>query len=153
MRRVASSVFVITARLGDTHHGMTASSVVSVSMDPPSLLVCINRSASIRDAVRDSKIFCANLLSEDQGDICAAFGGQLTGAERFAVGSWSEHTEGLRQLNDAAATMICSVDSSLEYGTHSIYVGRVTRLDLPSLRRPLLYHNGTLSGLVTSQGG
>ncbi len=147
MRRVASSVFVITCRQGEAHLGMTASSVVSVSMDPPSLLVCINRAASIRDAVRDSLLFCVNLLAEGQGEIGAAFGGQLSAAERFAVGEWIEGAEGLRHLAGAAASMLCRLEAEIDYGTHTICVGRVTRIELPTMRSPLLYHNGRFANL------
>ena len=142
MRRMASSVSVITTCNGETHQGMAASSVTSLSMQPPSLLVCINRNVAMHPAVLGAKLFCVNLLGEQHGSVCDAFGGKLSGAERFTVGEWGETDTGLRYLLDAPAAMICRLDAAYDYGTHTICIGVVEEVILAEHGAPLLYREG-----------
>jgi len=145
---MASSVSVITTRNGDVHQGMAASSVTSLSMQPPSLLVCINRAVAMHEAVRNAGVFCVNLLGEAHGPVCDAFGGKLSGAERFTIGDWQESAHGLRYLPDAAAAMICRLDAAYEYGTHTICVGVVEHVLLGVAGAPLLYREGGVGRFV-----
>ena len=86
MRRLASTVTIITASHGCSRHGMTATAVTSLTASPPSLLVCINQSASIHDPIVKSGRFCVNLLACDHDHLVPVFSGQLVGEERFASG-------------------------------------------------------------------
>ncbi len=146
MRRMASSVSVITTVNGDAHHGMAATSVSSLSFSPPSLLVCINRNITMHDAVKMAGVFCVNILGETHGDVCDAFGGKLNGAERFTIGGWLDHDTGLRYLPDAAASIFCKLDATFEYGTHTICVGLVEKVILGEEGAPLLYREGGVGG-------
>lgn len=142
MRRMASAVSVITATRNDEWFGITATSVASLSMDPPSLLVCINRATSIRPIVETSTAFSVNILGPDHAPVSAAFGGAARGADRFEVGSWSANAMGVPILGDAVASIDCIVDGEIEYGTHSIVVGLVTQTRLSTATTPLIYVNG-----------
>jgi flavin reductase (DIM6/NTAB) family NADH-FMN oxidoreductase RutF len=144
MRRLAASVCVVTTRNGDVHQGMAASSVTSLSMQPPSLLVCINKSVAMHAAVHSAGLFCVNLLGDQHGAVCDAFGGKLSGAERFTVGTWAETADGLRYLVDAPAAMICRLDAAHDYGTHTICIGAVQEVLLSEHASPLLYHEGSM---------
>jgi len=146
MRRMASSVSVITTRNGDVHHGMAATSVSSLSFQPPSLLVCINRAIAMHEAVRGAGRFCVTLLGESHGDVCDAFGGKLSGPERFTVGGWLEDVDGLNYLPDAPASMFCRLDASYEYGTHTICVGVIEKVLLGENGAPLIYREGGVGG-------
>jgi hypothetical protein len=86
MRRIASSVMIITSRDVDGQpHGMAASAVIPVSMDPPSMLVAINRDAGLYPVVQRTRRFCVNLLGDDQQHLLAPFSQSALRAQRYAV--------------------------------------------------------------------
>jgi flavin reductase (DIM6/NTAB) family NADH-FMN oxidoreductase RutF len=130
MRRLAASVMIVTSR--DTEgqpHGMVASSVIPVSMDPPSMLVAVNRSAGLHPVLAASRRFCVNLLGEDQHHLLAPFSQTALRAQRFRSDDWhdalSSDTERLPWLAGAPAVIDCAVDLATDYGTHTLFVGRV----------------------------
>ena len=142
MRRLASTVAVVTCRRDGEWAGMAATSVTSLSMDPPSILVCVNRGASIRGAIRQGSPFTVNLLDRDHAPVSMAFGGAKTGAERFGVGSWQAGEAGVPWLEDGVAAIDCVVDAEIEYGTHSIIIGRVRGARICGEATPLIYLDG-----------
>jgi len=141
MRRTASTVSIITANDKGVPHGMTATAVTSLAMDPPSIVVSINRSASIHDPLLRSGAFCVNLLCVDHQTLSADFSGKKAGQERFAEGSWSMSPTEPPHLVDAQASIFCDVDGTLPYGTHTVIVGRVTRAHVAEHIKPLLHQN------------
>lgn len=148
MRKLASTVTVLTTREADEHHGMAATAVTSLSTEPPSLLVCINRSASMHDPLHRSQLFCVNLLGVQHGPLCDAFGGKLTGAARFAVGDWASDGDGVRYLTDAPANIFCRLEQQHVYGTHTIFIGRVESIRVDPEGQPLLYQAGGIGGFT-----
>lgn len=143
MRRLASGVAVIALQEEGRRYGMSATSVTSLSMTPPSLLVCISRSASLRPRLAHGTRFGINLLSEDQREVAEAFGGAAKGEDRFEKGSWSLSEGGAPALKDALAVIDCQVESLVEYGSHTIVIGKVARVGLGETADPLIYVNGT----------
>lgn len=130
MRQLAASVTIITSRDTDgTPHGMVASSVISVSMDPASMLIAVNRSAGLHPVLLRSRKFCINLLSESQGELLKPFSNSLLREQRFQSSNWRDvwppESVRLPWLVDAAASMECEVALVTDYGTHSLFVGRV----------------------------
>ena len=75
MRRFASTVTIITAADPERHHGMTATAVTSLSMSPPSLVICLNQKTLLHDIVYRALRFCVNVLHRDQMALSAAFSG------------------------------------------------------------------------------
>lgn len=146
MRKLASTVTVVTTLDADEHHGMAATAVTSLSVDPPSLLVCVNRGASMHDAVGRSQMFCINLLGRQHGPLVEAFGGRLVGAARFGVGKWAEDATGLRYLTDAPANIFCRLEQHHGYGTHTIFIGRVIGVRVVDGGEPLLWQDGAMGG-------
>jgi len=146
MRKLASTVTVVTTREADEHHGMAATAVTSLSADPPSLLVCVNRTAAMHDTLHRTQEFCVNLLGEQHGPLCDAFGGKLHGAARFGVGVWASDDNGVRYLTDAPANIFCRLEQQHSYGTHTIFIGRVESIRVADEGLPLLYSNGTMGG-------
>ena len=142
MRRLASAVAVVATARGEEWLGMTATSVTSLSMDPPSLLVCINRNATIHSAITPGVAFSINILHEGQSAVSAAFGGGAKGAERFRSGDWQANEAGTPVLLDAAAAIACVADASMDYGTHTIVIGKVRQTLLSPCEAPLIYVNG-----------
>src|SRR5215813_5624410 len=88
MRKCAATVMVVTTAHDGQRFGMTATAVIPVSLDPPSILVSVNRSASLNRPLRDAAGFCVNILREGQVALAQAFSGSLAGEERFTVGAW-----------------------------------------------------------------
>lgn len=130
MRRLAAAVMIVTSRdLDGRPHGMVASSVIPVSMDPPSMLVAVNRDAGLHPVLERSRRFCVNLLTDDQHHLLAPFSQTSLREQRFRsddwFNAWSGDVEQLPWLPRAAAVIDCAVDLATGYGTHTLFVGRV----------------------------
>lgn len=141
LRRLAASVAVITTGRDSDAVGMTATAVTSVSMDPPSLLVCVNRAASLHAAVARAGRFRVTWLRADQGDVARSFGGGRAQAERFASADWTITADGGPSLADALATCVCALEEAVDFGTHTVFIGRVVSAEAGE-GRPLLYCDG-----------
>lgn len=151
LRGVASSVSVITARVGSRTHGMTATAVMPVSMDPPALAICINQSTLLHDLLTNAETFCVNFLDETHEAVSAAFSGGLAPDVRFETGRWKADGQGLRYLEGARASIFCDKVTSLPFGTHTLFIGQVFDARGNS-GNPLVYHNAAYcSALPLSQ--
>jgi flavin reductase (DIM6/NTAB) family NADH-FMN oxidoreductase RutF len=142
LRRLAKAVVIITTRDADRRYAMAATAVSEVSMDPPSLLVCVNRSAAIHAALASGSDFCVNILHSSQETISKACGGELNGEVRFERGAWLETDNGLPYLDDAQANFMCRNDRTMDYGTHTIFIGLVTGVRTSGAVDPLIYVDG-----------
>ncbi|WP_206243959.1 flavin reductase family protein [Novosphingobium terrae] len=145
MRRLAATVGIISAGGPDTQaerHGITATAITSLSMDPPALLVCINRSGSFHPLMLRNGHFCVNLLRSAQAGVSNAFAGKLAPADRFLHGEWDEDELGVPFLRDAQANIFCTRQETVEYGSHSIFIGAVRHVALADEINPLLFVNG-----------
>lgn len=131
MARFPGAVTLVTARTeSGERRGITATAVCSVTADPPSVLVCLNRATGTCAAVEATGLFAVNLLSQDQESLALRFAGAegISGAEKFAAGHWQSAEQDLPILQDATVTLCCEVTESLISGTHQIFVGRITGL-------------------------
>jgi flavin reductase (DIM6/NTAB) family NADH-FMN oxidoreductase RutF len=141
MRRVAATVNVVSICVDGRPMGITATAVSSISMEPPSLLVCINRAASMHSSMGDMSHFCINVLHRDQEEVARMFADSAQHALRFLSG-WEIDCAPAPRLIDAQATILCRLSDSHSFGTHSIFIGVVeaawTREDVD----PLVYLNG-----------
>jgi flavin reductase (DIM6/NTAB) family NADH-FMN oxidoreductase RutF/catechol 2,3-dioxygenase-like lactoylglutathione lyase family enzyme len=147
MRKVAATISLVTTCEDGSAHGMTATAISSLSADPPAILVCIKRSASIHGPLNRVKWFCINLLGEQHEDLFNEFTARQ-GADRFTVGDWAEGPHRLPCLKDAAAALICRLVQPVDYGTHTICIARVDSVTLAGSARPLLYQDGGSGGFV-----
>jgi flavin reductase len=148
MRQVASAVFVLTARSGREMNGLTATSLCSVSTEPPLVLICINSEAAAERLISESGGFAINFLTEDQHRIARLFtGAEFTPEERFAEGSWEQLLTGAPILEGALATFDCKVESRLSHGTHTIFFGRVVAA-LSLDQECLIYRDGSFRRLA-----
>lgn len=131
MARFPGAVTLVTARTAEgERRGITATAVCSVTADPPSVLVCLNRATGTCATVDATGHFAVNLLTEAQGALALRFAGQggISGEEKFGEGDWLEGTNGLPLLRDASVGLCCEVTESLTAGTHRIFIGRITDL-------------------------
>ncbi|EWY36264.1 hypothetical protein N825_29135 [Skermanella stibiiresistens SB22] len=144
MRQLASGVAVISTDQGGAWHGMTATSVISLSMDPPSVLVCINRTATIHGPLMEAGAFCINFLSGTQEEVCTVFSSKSRRGERFADGLWKVGPSHLPYHPLAVANIFCAVDQVHEYGTHSVVLSRVRHVTegMSEKRSPMIYLDG-----------
>ena len=141
MRRVASTVNVISIYFDGQPMGITATAVSAVSLDPPSLLMCINRAASLHAPMGDMSHFRVNVLHRDQEEIAQMFADRSRHALRFSSG-WDVGCEGAPRLIDAQATMLCRRIDSYSFGTHSIFIGVVEEAAARDEVNPLVYLDG-----------
>jgi flavin reductase (DIM6/NTAB) family NADH-FMN oxidoreductase RutF len=130
MRQLTGGVSVITAGRAGEITGMTVTSVSSLSLDPPSLIVSINRSASSWPLLKQDGFFGVNILHADQRDIAERFAGKnrVKGANRFTGAEWIRRVSGVPLLVGALAAIDCAVEDIIERHSHTIVVGRA--LDL-----------------------
>jgi flavin reductase (DIM6/NTAB) family NADH-FMN oxidoreductase RutF len=142
MRRFAATVTIVSACHEGRRVGMTATAVSSVTSDPPAVLVCLNRAASLHANMRIGVPFCINILAAKHSSISAAFSGQLKGDARFDVGNWDSDSDLRPFLSDAQANLFCIVDAKMDYGTHTIFIGKVAEVRLHGDIGPLIYRDG-----------
>ena len=142
MRRLAASVSIVVARGDDGPVGMAATSITSLTADPPAVLVCVNRATSLHALLTPTAPLSVNLLSRHQHDISAAFGGAVPREQRFGIGRWSDGANGLPALEEAQANLCCVIDAMLAYGTHSIVIARVLEARISDAIAPLIYQDG-----------
>jgi len=139
LRRLAKAVVVITACDGSRRCAMTATAVSELSFDPPSLLICANRSASMFPLLEEGANFCVNILDVSQRDIADRCAGAVRGDARFDVGDWERAANGGWILDGAQASFACVNEQSLFYGTHGIFIGRVIDVRIHGDVSPLIY--------------
>jgi flavin reductase (DIM6/NTAB) family NADH-FMN oxidoreductase RutF len=144
MRHLAGGVSVITAGRGKDIAGMTVTSVSSLSVDPPTLIVSINRGASSWPLLKRYGFFGVNILNSDQIDIAERFTGKdgLKGAGRFAGAEWTTRASGVPLLAGALAAIECEVEEIVERHSHAVLIGRVLDLQLSSRTAALAYWQG-----------
>jgi flavin reductase (DIM6/NTAB) family NADH-FMN oxidoreductase RutF len=144
MRHLAGGVSVITVGRGDDMSGMTVSSVSSLSVEPASLIVSVNRNASSWPLLQKERAFGVNILAADQLEIAERFSGKggLKGAERFAGIEWRRRITGVPLLGGALAAIDCEVEDIIERHSHGIVIGRVVHLDVGPPAAALAYWQG-----------
>ncbi|MCL2715208.1 MAG: flavin reductase family protein [Alphaproteobacteria bacterium] len=141
-RRVAATVHVIGVKLSDGRFfATTATAVTSVAFDPPTLLVCLNRSTVIAEAILQADIFTVSTLTASQKHIAAACAGQMEHEKREAYFTLSPRLNA-PLLIDAQAAFVCRRTQSATCGTHSIVWGETVEASSKPAVEPLLYLNG-----------
>ena len=141
MRRVASTVNVISICVDGQPMGITATAVSPISLDPPSLLVCINRAASVYESMEDVSHFRVNVLHRDQEAVARMFADRSQHGLRFVSG-WELGCPGAPRLADAQATILCRRIDSHSFATHSIFIGVVEEAAAREEVDPLVYLDG-----------
>lgn len=149
MRQVAGAVTVVTTRgLNGEPRGVTATAVCSLTVEPPSVIACINRETWVGKFAPESGNFCVNVLTKDQQPVAETFAGRtaLAGAERFQIGDWADAETGAPVLDGAIASFDCDLEQAVDFATHVILIGRV-RKTLSENRdaEPLVYVGGAFT--------
>lgn len=138
MRLLAASVTVITAAADGRRGGMTATAVCSLSLEPPSLVLCVNRSSRTLPLIQASRRFCVNLLGAHQQVVAEDFAGAAT--DKFGAASgWADHALGPPMLDTCLANVVCDLAGDMEVGTHVILVGHARHVRCSPGFSPLIY--------------
>jgi flavin reductase (DIM6/NTAB) family NADH-FMN oxidoreductase RutF len=140
MSGLASSVHVVTARRGDERIGRTATSVLSLSAQPPAILVSIDIVSRLADLIAKTGSFSLAMLAAGQEAIADAFAGQVEPAERFNVGQWGSWPSGQPFLRGAVTVLDCEVIGAMETGTHVLFAGAIVEAETSTDASPLLWH-------------
>lgn len=143
-----SGVTVITTTHDGEAFGVTASAVSSLSLDPPTLLVCLNRRLRTAHAVAASGAFAVNILREDQAPVATQFATRHP--DKFRGVSIVPGGLGVPVLAEALAHIECRVNDSVTAATHSIFLGRVHSASAKA-GRPLAYFRGVFGRFAEIQ--
>lgn len=128
MARLGAAVHVITTDGPGGRAGFTASAVCSVTDSPPTLLVCLNRGASVYPAFEANDALCINVLGAGQQALSHLFGGRTPMDERFTAARWLQGASGAPVLADAAASFDCRIARRTPVGTHDVLFCEVLSL-------------------------
>ena len=133
MRHLAGGVVIVTAADESERGGLTATSLVSLSADPPSLLLSVKQNASSLPLIRRSGRFAVSLLGHEHQPIADRFSGRdgLHGAARFGGAEWIGRQGYPPVLADALASFECEVEEMMDRFSHTIIIGRVTESRVP----------------------
>lgn len=135
MGKFATGVTVLTTSHEGNIHGMTANAFMSVSLNPKLVIISIGRQARFLEKVTQSKRFAVSILAEDQEHVSKHFAGKPQGEVQFAV------LDDLPVIEGAIAQITCDVASVYEEGDHTLFIGRVTDIQLEE-KNPLLFYTG-----------
>lgn len=142
MAKFAGAVHIVTTDGPFGRRGVTVLAACSVSDNPPSILICLNRENAKNDCFADNGVFALNTLAARHEPLASDFSG-LTGKtqdDRFLAATWETIATGAPTLKGALAIFDCELVEAKDFATHRVLFGRVTGLHVGDNLRPLLYH-------------
>lgn len=143
--RFATGVTVLTTRTeGGEAIGMTASSVASVSLEPPLVLVSVDRRHEMHTALAAASHFVLNVLAADQEALSRRFAADEP--NRFGGVGFRPSKQGIAVLDGVLAHIECEKQTAIPGGDHTVFFGLVVGGSVTD-RRPLLYYRGGYAGL------
>jgi flavin reductase (DIM6/NTAB) family NADH-FMN oxidoreductase RutF len=137
LRKFVSGVTIVTVSADDELHGATASSFASVSLDPPLILVCLDKASHTRALLLKRGSFAVNVLGADQAEVARAF--SMRGQKPFDRLRFHLGSQGAPLFDDSIAWMECKTERVVEAGDHDIVIGEVTSCDATE-EMPLMYY-------------
>jgi flavin reductase (DIM6/NTAB) family NADH-FMN oxidoreductase RutF len=150
MRQWVTGVTVVTTAFEGVRVGITVSSFTSVSLEPPMVLVCLNKQSFAHDFVKRAGVFGVSLLGKEQAALSQRFAGldpTVTG-DRFEGVPYSTAETGAPLLEGAVGILDCVVRAAHDASTHTIYIGEVVYAQAFPERTPLIYYNRQYHNLV-----
>jgi flavin reductase (DIM6/NTAB) family NADH-FMN oxidoreductase RutF len=147
LARWASGVAVVTACAGDRIHGMTVSAFASVSLRPPLVLVCADKTSITLELLEAGGVFAVNVLAVDQRGLSERFASKQDEHRRFEGVRWRRGASGAPLLEGSVAMLDCRVVAAHDAGDHVIYVGQVEAVEVHA-GEPLVYQAGLYRELI-----
>lgn len=151
----AVTIIALRADNGD-FFATTATAVTVLTMDPPTMVCCLNRQSAIAQHIENHKHFSINVLRADQRHIAEACAGGIPHEERERIGEWVDVLPGVPAFANAQTTIVCRRAQFLAYGTHDLLFGEVQTVEVGEGMTPLLYLNrlyGTFQPLPPATQG
>jgi flavin reductase (DIM6/NTAB) family NADH-FMN oxidoreductase RutF len=136
MSHFASGVTVVTTEHGGRPYGMTVASFASVSLRPPLVLICVEKSVKTHEAIVASGKFGVSILSAEQAEISSRFASRME--DKFSGVELQRGALGVPLIGGALTTLECALRDQLPGGDHSIFVGEVVDARVRE-GKPLLY--------------
>jgi flavin reductase (DIM6/NTAB) family NADH-FMN oxidoreductase RutF len=141
MRFLAASVSVISAKdTSGKKYAMTASSVTSLSIDPPAILVCVNKEASIHDALVEDAHLCVNILQKTQQEISNLCSSKELESQRYDNDFWD--ISDIPFIKNAQANIFCKIDKTVSYHSHTIILAQAFKAESLKEFNTLIYADG-----------
>ena len=149
LRALAKAVVLIACRsAAGERFVMPATAVTPVSMEPPSMLICVNRNVSSYPALAEGSAFSISILAEAQQAIAELCTGAAGRERRFSVGRWRDTEDGTPYLDDALASVVCTQAHRVPFGTHDVIFGVARRVSINAVHAPLIYADGRYQRLA-----
>jgi len=143
MGQFATGVTVVTTRLGDEVHGLTANAICSVSLEPLLVLVCVDHSADTHPLLEKSGVFAMNILSAEQEHLSRLFAGPTEEkAGRLEATGYRTAVTGAPIIEGCLAYLDCRIVAAYPGGDHTIFVGQVEEAEISGEGAPLLFFRG-----------
>lgn len=139
LSRFPSGVTVITTRDGERFHGITVSAFCSLSLDPPRVLICVEKTTGSHPALGSSRAFVVNVLGSGQRDLSERFASIVE--NKFEGLDFETGLDGIPVLLGCLATLECRITDTHDGGDHSIFVGEVEKATVND-GDPILYFRG-----------
>lgn len=155
MSRFAGAVHVVTTDGKAGRRGTTVIAACSVSDNPPTILVCLNRENPKNDLYVENGVFALNTLAAGQKELADAFSG-LTGLsqdERFALAQWDNLSTTAPALEGALASFDCEIINTADMATHRVLFGKVTGLRIGDSLTPLIYYDRAYRDFLSGPTG
>ncbi|ULT58644.1 flavin reductase family protein [Neobacillus drentensis] len=146
MGKFATGVTVIATDVDGDVHGMTANAFMSVSLDPKLVVISIGEKARILEKIKQSKTFSVNILAADQQELSMIFAGQLKEHREVIF----DRLDGKPVLAGAVAQIACEVSAEHLEGDHTLFIGRVTDIQLEDAE-PLIFYSGRYRSLTEEE--
>ena len=140
----ATGVSVVTCQVGERTHGITINSLTSVSLDPPLILICVDKKAIAHDMIPESGHFAVNILTEQQREISDYFAYRLALDPIHELRDVPYHpgVTGAPLIDGALAYVECRLAERIPGGDHTIFLAQVLSVEVASEANPLLFHRG-----------
>ena len=149
MRQWASGVTVVTMQTETRRHGLTISGFLSVSLEPPLVLISIGEEMTSEALLKESAAFVVNFLRDDQSELSDRFAGRLGAVDRLEGVPTQPSISGAPILQDCLAWLDCRVVQTVAAGDHVLYIGEVMAAGMNEPAKPLLYWNADYRKLAT----
>jgi flavin reductase len=153
MRRLAAGVCVVTTRDGEAMAGLVATSVSSLSIDPPALVICINRASATHDVFMRAGILCVNILGAADGAFARQFANADARKAAFESREWDRLVTGAPALIGAEANVDCRIEGEFPFHSHTILVANAVAIRVgEGAPDPLVYLDGGFTSVVPRDG-
>ena len=142
-----SGVTIVTSRAGDRVQGMTVSSFNEVSLNPPLVLICADKSTITNDLIQASGVFSVSILAKGQEDLSNRFASKKHEHERFDGLNCDDGETGCPRIPGAVAWLDCKIEQSVDAGDHLVHIGEIQAAEITD-RPPLIYFRQSYHGVT-----